>query len=386
MPLPLKYNFRNLVVRRGTTITTALSLGITIGVFLMVMALAKGIDMTLATSGEPLNLLVLRNGSTSELSSDVSRDNLNNLQFLDGIAKDGDQPKAAPEVITVMYKAHKGETQGGNVTIRGVTPMSTALRTGFNLVQGRMLKYGLAEAVVSKRMTDRFQGLDIGDKFKVGSTEYSIVGIFEAGGKTFESEIWADVNSLRNALNRESYSSVLIRAKDSSALNGLAKRISDDPNLQLKAEGEQQFYLDQQGATTTSLKVLAIFIAIIMSVGAGFAGMNTMYAAVAQRTREIGTLRVLGFGRASILISFILEALVIAAIGVAIGVLLSLPLNFVSAGTQNATTFSEVAFNFRVTPDLALAGFIFGIAVGLFGSVLPSVQAARFKIVDALRS
>ncbi|HZS46916.1 MAG TPA: FtsX-like permease family protein [Blastocatellia bacterium] len=386
MPLPLKYNFRNLVVRKGTTIATALSLGITIAVFLMVMALAKGIDLTLETSGEPLNLLVLRNGSTAELNSDVTRENLNNLQFLDGIGRDGDQPKVAPEIVTVIYKAHKGETQGGNVTIRGVTPMSSALRTGFNLVQGRMLKYGLAEAVVSKRMSDRFQGLDIGDKFKVGSTEYSIVGIFEAGGKTFESEIWADVNSLRNALNRESYSSVLIRAKDSNALAALAKRITNDPQLQLKAEAEQDFYLEQQGPTTLSLKILAAFIAIIMSIGAGFAGMNTMYAAVAQRTREIGTLRVLGFGRASILTSFVLEALVIAVIGVAIGVLLSLPLNFVSAGTSNNTTFSEVAFNFRVTPWLIAIAFVFGIAVGLFGSVLPSVQAARFKIVDALRS
>ena len=386
MALPIKYNIRNLVVRKGTTIATALSLGITIGVFLMVMALAKGIDMTLATSGEPLNLIVLRNGSTSELSSDVSRDNLNALQFMDGIAKEGDQPKVASEIITLVYKAHKGETQGGNVTIRGVTPMSMAVRNGFNLTQGRMLKYGLAEAVVSRRIADRFQGLDIGDKFKVGSTDYTVVGVFDAGGKTFESEIWADVNSLRNALTRDSFSSVLIRVKDSNAMEALKTRITDDPNLQLKALKETDFYLEQQGPTTNSLKVLAAFIAIIMSVGAGFAGMNTMYAAVARRTREIGTLRVLGFSRFSILVSFILESVAIALIGVGIGIVLSLPLNFLTAGTSNASTFSEIAFNFRVTPDLLIMALIFGSLIGLFGSFLPSIRASRYKIVDALRS
>jgi len=386
MALPIKYSARNLVVRKWTTITTALSMGITIGVFLMVMALARGIEMTLATSGEPLNVIVLRNGSTAELSSDVSQDNLNTLKFLEGIERDGDKPKIAPEMIVLIYKAHKGETQGGNVTIRGVSPMSTAVRTGFNITQGRMFKSGMTEAVVSKRMSDRFQGLDIGDKFRIRSTDYTVTGIFESGGKTFDSEIWVDGDSLRNATDRNSSSSVLLRAKDKSSMDALIKRITDDPQLQLKAETEQDYYKDQQGTTTDTMKVIAYFIAIIMSIGAGFAGMNTMYAAVSQRTKEIGTLRVLGFSRFSILTTFVLESIAIAIIGVGIGILLSMPLNFVSAGTSNGTTFSEIAFNFRVTFDLVILALIFGLLIGIFGSFLPSIRASRYKIVDALRS
>ena len=228
--------------------------------------------------------------------------------------------------------------------------------------------------------------MDIGDKFRIQATDYSVVGLFEAGGKAFESEIWVDVNSLANATKRDTFSSVLLRVKDASVLGPLAKRISDDQRLHLKAVPERTFYEDQQGAASGVLKVLAVFIAFIMAVGAGFAGMNTMYAAVARRTKEIGTLRVLGFSRRSILISFVLESVAIAIIGVGIGILLSLPLNFVSTGTANFTNFSEIAFNFRVTPDLMLSALIFGAGIGFLGSLLPSIRASRFKIVDALRA
>jgi ABC-type antimicrobial peptide transport system permease subunit len=249
-----------------------------------------------------------------------------------------------------------------------------------------MFQPGLAEAVISRRISERFQGLDVGDKFRIQATDYTVVGLFEAGGKAFESEAWVDVNSLASATKRESFSSVLMRAKDQTALESLAKRITDDQQLHLKAVSERTFYEDQQGVASGALKGLAVFIALIMAVGAGFAGMNTMYAAVARRTKEIGTLRVLGFRRRSILVAFVLESVAIAVIGVAIGILLALPLNFVSTGTANFTTFSEIAFNFRVTPDLMLSGLIFGIGIGFLGSLLPSIRASRFRIVDALRS
>jgi putative ABC transport system permease protein len=386
MALPLKYNFRNLTVRKSSTLATAFSIGLTVGVFLMVMALARGIDLTLTTSGEPLNLIVMREGSTAELNSSVTRENLNNLIYLDGVVREGDQPLVAPELLTLIYKARKGMSQGSNVTIRGVGPMSNKLRSGFKTVAGRMFQPGLAEAVVSRRISERFQGLDVGDKFRIQATDYAVVGLFEAGGKAFESEIWVDVNSLASATKRESFSSVLLRARDQTALESLAKRITDDQQLHLKAVPERTFYEDQQGMASGALKGLAVFIALIMAVGAGFAGMNTMYAAVARRTKEIGTLRVLGFRRHSILIAFVLESVTIAVIGVAIGILLALPLNFVSTGTANFTTFSEIAFNFRVTPDLMLSGLIFGIGIGFLGSLLPSIRASRFRIVDALRS
>lgn len=386
MALPLKYNFRNITVRKSTTLATALTIGLTVGVYLMVMALARGIDLTLASSGEPLNLIVLREGSTAELNSSVTRENLNDLKFLDGVAREGDQPLAAPESMTLIYKARKGMSQGSNVIIRGIGPMSTKLRSGFTQVSGRMFQPGLSEAIVSRRIAERFQGLDVGDKFRVQATDYTVVGLFEAGGKAFESEIWVDVNSLGTAMKRDSFTSVLLRAKDQPTLEALAKRISEDQRLHLKAMAERNFYEDQQGVASGVLKGLAVFISFIMAVGAGFAGMNTMYAAVARRTKEIGTLRVLGFGRLSILVAFVLESLAIAILGVGIGILLALPLNFVSTGTSNFVTFSEIAFNFRVTPDLMLSALIFGMGIGLLGSLLPSIRASRFKIVDALRA
>ncbi|MCM3902807.1 MAG: ABC transporter permease [Pyrinomonadaceae bacterium] len=386
MTLPLKYNFRNITVRKSSTLATALTIGLTVGVFLMVMALARGIDLTLESSGEPLNLIVLREGSTAELNSSLTRENLNDLKFLDGVVKEGDQPLAAPELMTLIYKPRKGMSQGSNVIIRGIGPMSAKLRSGVSQVSGRMFQPGRTEAIVSRRIAERFQGLDVGDKFRVQATDYTVVGLFDAGGKASESEIWVDVESLANATKRDGFTSVLLRVKDESTLAALAKRITDDQRLHLKAIAERTFYEDQQGIASGLLKGFAVFIALIMAVGAGFAGMNTMYAAVARRTKEIGTLRVLGFGRLSILIAFVLESLAIAILGVGIGILLALPLNFVSTGTSNFTTFSEIAFNFRVTPDLMVMALIFGLAIGLFGSLLPSIRASRFKIVDALRA
>jgi len=386
MALPLKYNIRNIVVRKGSTLATAFTIGLTVTVFLMVMALARGIDLTLSSSGEPLNMIVLREGSTAELNSALTRENFKDLMYLDGVAREGEAPLATGELITLIYKARKGMSQGSNVTVRGVGPMSFKLRSGFNIVAGKQFQPGLPEAVVSKRISERFQGLDVGDKFKIQTTEYTVVGLFDSAGKAFESEIWVDINSLASTTKRENYSSVLMRVKDQNALTALTKRITDDPKLHLKALSERVFYEDQQGAASGMLKGLAVFISFIMAVGAGFAGMNTMYAAVARRTKEIGTLRVLGFSRLSILIAFLLESVSIALIGAGIGILLALPLNFVSTGTSNWVTFSEIAFNFRVTFDLMIFALIFGAVIGFVGSFLPSIRASRFKIVDALRA
>lgn len=386
MALPLKYNIRNIIVRKGSTLATAFTIGLTVAVFLMVMALARGIDLTLASSGEPLNVIVLREGSTAELTSSLSRENFNDLIYLDGVQREGDTPLATAEQVTLIYKPRKGMSQGSNVTVRGVGPMSFKLRSGFQTIAGREFQPGQTEAVVSKRIAERFQGLDIGDKFRIQTTDYTVVGLFDSAGKAFESEIWVDINSLVSTTKQPEYSSVLLRAKDQSALTALTNRITNDQKLHLKAVSERVFYEDQQGATSGALKILAGFIAVIMAVGAGFAGMNTMYAAVARRTKEIGTLRVLGFSRLSILAAFLLESVAIALIGAVIGILLALPLNFVSTGTSNWVTFSEIAFNFRVTFDLMLLALIFGAVIGLIGSLLPSIRASRYKIVDALRA
>jgi ABC-type antimicrobial peptide transport system permease subunit len=306
--------------------------------------------------------------------------------YLDGIEREGDKPLATAELITLIYKPRKGMTQGSNVMVRGVGPMSFKLRSGFQTVAGRLFQPGMTEAVVSKRIAERFQGLDIGDRFRIQTTDYTVVGLFDSAGKAFESEIWVDNNSLQSTTKRETYSSVLLRVKDQNALTALSKRITDDQKLHLKAVSERIFYEDQQGTASGALKGLAVFISFIMAEGAGFAGMNTMYAAVARRTKEIGTLRVLGFSRFSILVAFLLESIAIALIGAAIGILLALPLNFISTGTSNWVTFSEIAFNFRVTTDLMLFALLFGGIIGLVGSLLPSIRASRFKIVDALRA
>jgi len=386
MALPLKYNIRNIIVRKGSTLATAFTIGLTVAVFLMVMALARGIDLTLSSSGEPLNMIVLREGSTAELNSSLTKENFNDLRYLDGVVRENDQPLATAELVTLIYKARKGMSQGSNVTVRGVGPMSFRLHSGFKTVAGREFQPGLTEAVVSKRISERFQGLEIGDKFRIQTTDYTVVGLFDSAGKAFESEVWVDINSLASTTKRENYSSVLLRVKDQNALTALSKRITDDPKLHLKALSERTFYEDQQGTVSTGLKYLAGFISFIMAVGAGFAGMNTMYAAVARRTKEIGTLRVLGFSRISILTAFLLESIAIALIGAAIGIVLTLPLNFVSTGTSNWVTFSEIAFNFRVTFDLMLIALSFGAVIGFVGSLLPSIRASRFKIVDALRA
>jgi putative ABC transport system permease protein len=377
---------RNIIVRKGSTLATAFTIGLTVAVFLLVMALARGIDQTLATSGETLNMLVMREGSTAELNSSVSQENFKDVMYLDGVVRENDQPLATGEIITLIYKARKGLTQGSNVTVRGVGPMSFKLRSGFTTVAGRVFQPGLTEAVVSKRIAERFQGLEIGDKFRIQTTDYTVVGLFDSAGKAFESEIWVDIGSLSSTTKRPDYSSALLRVKDQNALTALTKRITDDPKLHLKALSERVFYEDQQGQASGALKYLAGFISFIMAVGAGFAGMNTMYAAVARRTKEIGTLRVLGFGRLSILVAFLLESVSIALIGAVIGIVLALPLNFVSTGTSNWVTFSEIAFNFRVTLDLMLWALLFGGIIGFVGSLLPSVRASRFKIVDALRA
>jgi len=386
MALPLKYNLRNIIVRKGSTFATAFTIGLTVAVFLLVLALARGIDMTLSSSGEQNNMIVMREGSTAELNSSITRENFKDLMYLDGVEREGDQPLATGEIVTLIYKARKGMTQGANVSVRGVGPMSFKLRSGFNVVAGRIFQPGQTEAVVSKRISERFQGLEIGDKFRIQTTDYTVVGLFDSAGKAFESEIWVDINSLSSTTKRPDYSSALLRVKDQNALAALTKRITDDPKLHLKALSERTFYENQQGQTSLSLKILAGFISFIMAVGAGFAGMNTMYAAVARRTKEIGTLRVLGFSRLSILLAFLLESVSIALIGAAIGIILALPLNFVSTGTSNWVTFSEIAFNFKVTPDLMLSALIFGAVIGFVGSLLPSIRASRFKIVDALRA
>ena len=386
MAIPLKYNLRNLAVRRTTTLMTAFSITLTVTVFVVLMALARGLETSLSATGHPLNLLVMRDGSQSETQSSVQRDSLQVIRYLEGIAKnEKGEPWVSPELIVLINLPRRGQAQGSNVTIRGLTPAGFSLRPEFKLVEGRQFRSGLREVIVSKKISDRFQNCGLGDKVKFAKGYWTVVGIFEVGNTAYASEIWTDPEDLGQDFDRDAYSSVFLRAVDSSTLNRLKQQLADDRRLHLKAQTEVEYY-QKQTSSAAPIKALGIFIAGLMAIGASFASMNTMYAAVARRTKEIGALRVLGFSRGSILLSFVIESVLIALVGGAIGCLLALPVNGVTTGTTNFTTFSELAFNFRVTPRLLLNGMIFAALMGFIGGLFPAWRAARENIVTALRS
>ncbi len=386
MAIPLKYNLRNLAVRRTTSAMTAFSITLTVAVFVVLMALAEGLQSSLSATGHPLNVMIMRDGSQSETVSFVRRDALQVIKYLEGIAKgEKGEPWVSPEVIVLINLPRRGEAQGSNVTIRGLSSEGPSLRPEFKMVEGRLFRSGLREVIVSKRISERFQNCGPGDKLRFAKGYWTVVGIFEAGNSAYNSEIWADVNDLGQDFDREDYTDVFVRAADANAVDRIRDQVVNDRRLHLKSQGEREYYAGQT-QTARPIKYFGVFIAVLMAIGASFAAMNTMYAAVARRTREIGTLRALGFSRGSILLCFILESVLIAAVGGLVGCLLALPINGVTTGTTNFVTFSELAFNFRVTPTLFCIGFVFAILIGFFGGLFPAWRAAHESVVTALRS
>ncbi len=386
MAIPLKYNFRNLRVRFTTTVMTAFSITLTVAVFVMLMALAQGLQLSLTATGQPNNILIMREGAQSEATSSVTREALQVIKYLDGVAKDAKgEPWVSPELIVLINLPRIGQTQGSNVTIRGLGPSGPGLRPEFKLVEGRPFRNGLREVIVSRKISGRFQNCALGDKLKFAKGYWTVVGLFEAGNTAYDSEIWTDANDLSADFDRDAYSTVMVRAADANALVRLKDQIANDRRLHLKSQTELDYY-ESQTRFAGPIKALGLFIAALMAVGASFAAMNTMYAAVTRRTREIGTLRVLGFSRGSILLSFIIESVLIALVGGVLGCILALPFNGVTTGTTNFATFSEVAFNFRVTPGLLLNGMIFAVFMGFVGGFFPAWRAAHENIVTALRS
>ncbi len=386
MTVPFKYNLRNLAVRRTTTAMTAFSITLTVAVFVVLMALAEGLQSSLAATGNPLNVLIMRDGSQSENVSFVRRDALQVIRYLHGIAKDPKgEPWVSPEVIVLINLPRRGEAQGANVTIRGLSPDGPSLRPEFMMLEGRFFHSGMREVIASKRISERFQNCGLADKLKFAKGYWTVVGTFEAGNSAYNSEIWADVNDLAQDFDREDYSDVVVRATDVQAIAQIRDQVANDRRLHLKPLTEREYY-ENQTQTARPIRIFGIFIAVLMAVGASFAAMNTMYAAVARRTKEIGTLRVLGFSRGSILLCFIVESVLIAALGGLIGCTLALPINDVTTGTTNFATFSELTFNFRITPTLFAVGFWFSVLMGLLGGFFPAWRAAHENIVTALRS
>ncbi|HZV33822.1 MAG TPA: ABC transporter permease [Verrucomicrobiae bacterium] len=386
MALPLTYNIRNVFIRWRATLATILGVALVVAVYVLVQSMAAGLEKASANTGDPRNLLVVRKGSTAESSSQVKLEQFKLIRYMPGIAHDAQgQPLVSADVI-VLISLPRRENQGeANVMVRGVSPMGKALRPQVALVEGRWFTPGKREVVVSRRLARRFANFDIGGKFKTGGKELTVAGIMDAGNSAFDSEIWMDSDEARSIFDRENYSSVLVRMENPAAGKSLADRIEADKRLPLRALPETEYYASQT-TTAIPIKILGNFLAIAMSIGATFAAMNTMYASVGSRTREIGTLRVLGYRRSSILASFLVEGAFLALIGGVLGCLLALPLHGYSVGTMSFETFSETVFQFRITPFLAMKGLLFSILVGLVGSLLPAIRAARLPVIAALKS
>jgi len=385
MAIPVTYNLRNLVVRKTTTLMTALGIALTVAVLLAMMALLTGLGATLSASGDPLQIIVMRKGSESELVSNFTRTQFQDLKFKAGIARvqNGD-PMASLEVVTVINLPSVDYPEGNNVTVRGLLPIGLEMRKGLRISAGRWFDAGKREVVVGKSIAQRYPGAALGKRIAFGRGDWEVVGVMDAGQSAQNSEIFGDLNQVSTDLDRtEVLSSALVRAPDSASAAALLNSINDDQRLNMNAVSEKEYYA-LQTVSAAPIEYLGIFVSIVMAIGSSFAAMNTMYAAVARRSREIGTLRVLGFSRGSILFSFFLESVLLAGLGGILGCLLVFPLNGVTTGI-GSTTFSELAFSFRVTPQIMLAGIVFASLLGAFGGVFPARMAANKEILVALR-
>lgn len=385
MAIPFKYNLRSALVRRTGTAMAIVSVAATVAVFVSVMALVQGLENIFTGTGHPLNLVVIRQGSQVETNSSMPVTTLQTLKYLPGIAKDPlGEPLVSAEQLVLIFIPRAGGDET-HVILRGTTPTGFLLRDAIRLVEGRTFRSGVRELVTSRRMARRF-GLALGSRLKLGRSEWEIVGLTEGGGRAYESEFWSDVAGVTDEFNRsEIYSSVLLRAADDAAAEALARRITDDRQLHLQARREPDYYREQV-RSSLPIKFLGMFIAVVMAIGSCFAAMNAMYASVAYRSREIATLRVLGFSRIAVLSSFVVESVLLALAGGALGCLLALPVHGLSTGTVNFYSFSELTFEFRITARLLLNGLVFSAIVGLLGGFLPARLAARRPPLDALRA
>jgi len=392
MVIPIRYHVRNVTVRWRSTLATLLGIALVVAVFVLLRALAAGIEKSSAQTGDPRNVLVVRKGSQAESSSLVTREQLQALQYLEGIARNtAGQPLISADVITLLLAPRRNGDGEANLLLRGVTARGRELRPQVHLTSGRWLEPGKREVVVAENLARRFKGLEIGGTLKAGIGRLLVVGTFAAGGSAYDSEVWMDADEARLLFEREMYSSLIFRPVDEAAYKALTNSIESDKRFALRAEREVEYYA-KQTLTAVPIKILASLLGSAMSVGAVFAAMNTMYAAIGSRTREIGTLRVLGFSRISILLGFLLEGGLLALLGGLVGTGVSyglyqyVILRGITFGTMNFQSFSETTFQFAMPPILLLAGLLFSIVVGVIGSILPAWRASRIPVISALKS
>ena len=386
MALPLSYNVRNVRNRWQVTLLAVSGIALVVAVFTVLMAMSEGFAIALRATGRAGNAMIFQRGSGSELSSWVPLDQRNMIAVRDEVARGADgQPLASPEDVVVTMKPKK-DGEPTNISVRGVTPRAFEVRSGIKIVQGRNFTPGLYEVIAGDKIANRVQGLDIGSSVKLQKHDWKVVGIFSSQGSAFESEIWGDAEVMGVDFGRTGGSNAMaVRLKPGADVASLDRWIRSNPQMQLQAVSEKKYYDDQAGPLAKILRILATSVAIIMGVGAVFGAMNTMYAIVAARTREIGTLRALGFSRRAILFSFVVESVTLALVGGAIGCLLAVPMNGYSTGTGQTQSFSEIAFAFRITPAIVGVALVFAVVMGLVGGLFPAFRAARLPITSALR-
>jgi putative ABC transport system permease protein len=386
MAIPLAYNLRNLTVRKTTTLMTALGIALTVSVLVAVLALVNGLKSAFQASGNPLNVLVMRKGANAELSGGMTRSAFEDLKAKPGIARGADGlPQASLELVTIITLPSETNPDGMNITLRGLTQVGLDIREQTKIAQGRWFRPGQREVVVGKSIASRYAGGQIGKKLRFGRGDWEVVGVMDSNSSATNSEIYADLNQMAGDFNRQDGpSSALLRATDAVAAQALINSIKDDQRLNSTAQTELD-YMDSQTNSAAPIQYIGVFVAIIMAVGSSFAAMNTMYAAVARRAKEVGTLRVLGFSRGSILTSFFFESLILSLLGGAIGCALVLPLNTVTTGIMSFVSFSEIAFKLRAGPEEMALGIGFALIMGAIGGVFPARMAAKKEILVALR-
>jgi putative ABC transport system permease protein len=383
--IPLRYNVGNLRARNISTAMSIFGIGVVIAVMVSMMALNNGVVKATVSSGSKDNLMVMREGAEAELSSWVTKDQYRIIRSLPGIATGANsEPIVSPELVILFKLPKKDNPKGSNVTVRGVTPAAFQLRPYIKIVEGRMFHPGVNELIAAKRVASRFVNCNVGDSFKFGPQSYTVVGLFEAQGTAFDSEMWADADFLGQARRRGQYSSVVVKPVDAKAFNDIKETIKNDNRLKLAVKSEYQYYADQMQGLL-GIKILVSIVTFFMMFGAVLGTMNTMFSAIASRGRELATLRALGFRRRTVIATVLIESAFVALLGGVLGVILSLPINGISTGTTNWNTFSEVAFSFKVDPPLALTAVMIALVAGIVGGLLPAVTAARKPITQALR-
>lgn len=388
MAVPFKYSLKNFKSRKLTTFITIAGVALVVFVFAAVLMMAYGVQKTLVATGLPDNVLIARKAANGEISSIIQGEIQDIIRTLPHIAKkpDGTQIISKEPVVIINLEKYGGGMS--NITVRGVSETIKELRPQVKLTEGRWFNAGTKELIVGRSINNRFDGASIGDVVKFAGDEWKVVGIFEAEGSGFESECWGDALQLLDSFNRgNSCSTVTLKLENASDLDSFVRAFEADRRLQqFEAKGEQAFFEEQSEFLATFIRILGIFITVIFSLGATIGAMITMYAAVANRTVEIGTLRALGFKRRSILTAFLFESLLLSLLGGTIGLMLASFLQFFSISTLNFSSFSELEFSFAITPSIILSSLIFATAMGILGGFLPSVRASRLKIVTALRS